>query len=241
MSARPAFALLPPEELDLLISRSLDGDLPPEEQEELERYLTTDADARRRRDAIAALVGRVRDLPVPEPPFALATRVNAQVAERAQGLASAWNRMGIYPPPGLVPVLAFVVVGSLLGYALFGGKKPVPRPAAAPPAAVPAPDSQGPVRVFFQDAPGSRRWSVDVLGEKPAWKLTSVPVTRPEAAVDATYRLTLDGSGRVTSLRPVAAGMNVRPDVAQLLRGLVFAGTGVPDAPREVDVRIVAR
>lgn len=240
MSARPALALLPPEELDLLISRSLDGDLSPEEQEELDRYLVTDPAARSRRDAMAAMVNAVRELPAPEPPFALATRVNAQVSERAQGMQASWNRFGIYPPPGVVPAL-LVLLGVAVLFATFAGGRTAPRPPAPVPAPAPAPEQNAPVRVFFQESPAASGWTVSVVGEQPAWKLVTTPATRPGGAVDATFRLTLDASGRVVSLRPLSAGANVRPDVAQLLRGLVFARTSPSGAPREVDVRIVAR
>ena len=45
MSARPDLARLPEAELDLLISRSLDGDLSPEEAQELQAYLAAEGEA----------------------------------------------------------------------------------------------------------------------------------------------------------------------------------------------------
>lgn len=233
MSARPALALLPPEELDLLLSRALDDDLPPEEVEELERYLATDAAARRRRDEMAALVRSVRELPTPEPPFALATRVTSQVTERAHGVGASWNRLGFYPPAGLVPAVIAVAVVAALVYTLTGTPKP--------PAAPVQEEEAAPVRVFFQDSVTSLRWNVEVAPETPGWRVAEVPESTPSGPVDARYRVTLDAQGRVSSLRPLSTGTSVRPDVAQLLRDLVFEPIASKSAGREVDVRIIAQ
>ena len=80
MSARPSVPRLEGEELDLLISRSLDGDLSPEEKRDLETVLASDAVARRRRDDLAGIVAEAHALPSPAPPFALSTRVNAMLS-----------------------------------------------------------------------------------------------------------------------------------------------------------------
>jgi anti-sigma factor RsiW len=143
VSARPSLARLSEEELDLLISRSLDGDLPPEEEQELQRHLAADPEARRRHEATAALVERVQTLPSAEPPFALATRVNSQVGERTSGIGSVWHRFGLYPPPGAVGALVAVLALVVGTWAFIGGPKKRTTIASK---------DEGPVRVFFQRA-----------------------------------------------------------------------------------------
>src|SRR5450756_349911 len=73
VSARPSVPRLEGEELDLLISRALDGDLSPEETRDLETVLANDPAARRRKEELAGLVAEARALPAPAPPFALST------------------------------------------------------------------------------------------------------------------------------------------------------------------------
>ncbi len=97
MSARPKIEVLEPPDLDLLISRSLDGDLSPEDRNELDRHLAVNPKARLRRDEMAELVRELSALEPPAPPFALATRVNARVVETSAGLAGAFHRFGFYP------------------------------------------------------------------------------------------------------------------------------------------------
>src|SRR5207244_106760 len=92
VSARPDLARLSEAELDLLISRSIDGDLAPEEQRELEDYLATHPEAMARHADTAELVSLLSKLPAAEPPFALATRVSSQVAERSRGLGAVGHR-----------------------------------------------------------------------------------------------------------------------------------------------------
>ena len=60
MSANPQPRPLVTGDLDLLISRSLDGDLPGEEERDLKSLLAADASARARYDAMARLVGKDR-------------------------------------------------------------------------------------------------------------------------------------------------------------------------------------
>ncbi len=145
MSARPDLAHLSPEDLDLLISRSLDGDLNPEEQRELEAVLAADPEAARRREELAALVGSVRNLPAPDPPFALATRVNSQVAERTSTVGSFTHRFGVYLPPGVVGGAIALLVALVIGGAFFT-KLPISLDQAA------EPKPTGPVQVFFPPA-----------------------------------------------------------------------------------------
>ena len=66
MSANPQPRPLVTGDLDLLISRSLDGDLPLEEERELKALLAADPTARARYDAMARLVGRLDLSPVDE-------------------------------------------------------------------------------------------------------------------------------------------------------------------------------
>jgi hypothetical protein len=148
VSARPLPRRLAPEDLDLLLSRSLDGDLSPEEEASLQEILASDPAAARRRDALAAVLEELKSLPSPATPFALATRVNSQVAERSSGLGSTWHRFGFYPPPGLVAAgLALVGFTAVI----VGVLRPGP-PHAAPvqvAASQPKP-AEGPVTVFFE-------------------------------------------------------------------------------------------
>ncbi|HEX5855661.1 MAG TPA: hypothetical protein VFZ57_08575, partial [Thermoanaerobaculia bacterium] len=100
MSARPSVPRLAAEELDLLISRSLDGDLSPEEAKVLEAVLAHDADAMKRKEELARLVAEAGALPAPAPPFALATRVNSNASEKGARGGFLARRFGFYPPPG---------------------------------------------------------------------------------------------------------------------------------------------
>ena len=114
MSARPFVPRLADEELDLLLSRSLDGDLSPEEEHGLETILAHDPAAARRKEELQRLVAEARALPAPAPPFALATRVNSNVSEKAGRGGSVFHRFGFYPPPGMavgaMALLGIVVV-----------------------------------------------------------------------------------------------------------------------------------
>ncbi len=115
MSARPFVPRLSDEDLDLLLSRSLDGDLSPEEEHDLETLLAHDPAAARRKEELQRIVTETRDLPVPAPPFALATRVNSNVAEKGGRGGSVFHRFGFYPPPGMaigaMALLGIVAVG----------------------------------------------------------------------------------------------------------------------------------
>jgi hypothetical protein len=147
MSARPLVPRLDPEDLDLLISRSLDGDLPAEEEQKLQQILAADPDAARRREELAGVVAALKALPNHEPPFAIATRVNVQVADRVKGLGATWHRFGIYPPPGLIAATLALIVGLVLA-GTFMTRPPRPVDVAARKV---APES--PVEVFLQSSP----------------------------------------------------------------------------------------
>lgn len=144
MSARPSVPRLEGEELDLLISRSLDGDLSPEEKRDLETVLANDAVARRRRDELARIVAEAHALPSPAPPFALSTRVNANVSEKTARGGSIFHRFGFYPPPGLA-------IGATVVLAVVAVAITVLNPAPRRVASTIAERADGPVEVFFQE------------------------------------------------------------------------------------------
>jgi hypothetical protein len=147
VSARPDIPRLAEEDLDLLISRSLDGDLSPEEEQQLERLVALDPAAARRKAELAALVADVKALPEPATPFALATRVNANVSERGGRPSSLGGRVGFFPAPGFAKI-ALVILG-IVGVSI-AVLRPVPKRLVEgpvdvilynPPPAVPAPQS----------------------------------------------------------------------------------------------------
>jgi cytochrome c551/c552 len=144
VSARPSVPRLEGEELDLLISRSLDGDLSPDEKRDLETVLSNDPAARRRAEELAGLVAEARALPSPAPPFALSTRVNANVSEKAARGGSIFHRFGFYPPPGLA-------IGAMVVLAVVAVAITVTGPAPRRVATTIAERADGPVEVFFQE------------------------------------------------------------------------------------------
>lgn len=144
MSARPSIPRLEGEELDLLISRSLDGDLSPEETRDLETVLANDPAARKRHEELAGLVAEARALPAPAPPFALSTRVNSNVSEKTARGGSVFHRFGFYPPPGMA-IGAMVVLGVVA--VAITVMNPAPRPVGS----TIAQRHDGPVEVFFED------------------------------------------------------------------------------------------
>lgn len=151
MSANPQPRRLVEGDFDLLISRSLDGDLPAAAERELRELLASDPSARARYDAMARLVGRLEEIPDPEIPFALATRVNSQVEADSQGLVASLHRFGFYFRPATVFVVVAGIVAVGLAYTLRNPPQPASTVAAArtAPAAAPADDR---VSVFFGPA-----------------------------------------------------------------------------------------
>lgn len=115
MSASPGTARRSDEELDLFLSRSLDGDLSPDEERELMAILASDPRAVRRREEVAALVGKLGALPAPAAPLGLTARVGARAADQAKGMGSLWRRLGIFPPPAMVRGVAALFVIVLIG------------------------------------------------------------------------------------------------------------------------------
>ena len=157
MSANPQPRPFVTGDLDLLISRSLDGDLPGEEERELKNLLAADPVARARYDAMARLVGRLEELPDPETPFALSTRVRTQVEDDTRGLAATLHRFGFYFRPATVGVFIFGIVAVVLTSTIMVPPKPVATVAeATDPSKVqpaPAPEDDGRVNVFFAESP----------------------------------------------------------------------------------------
>ncbi len=139
MSANPQPRPLVTGDLDLLISRSLDGDLPGEEERELKSLLAADASARARYDAMARLVDRLEELPEAETPFALATRVGSQVEADTQGFAATLHKYGFYFRPATFGVIAAGLVVVAVIATLRNPAKPVATVAEVKTAAAPAP------------------------------------------------------------------------------------------------------
>ena len=150
MSANPEPRPLVTGDLDLLISRSLDGDLPGEEERELQSLLAADPAARARYDAMARLVGRLEELPDPETPFALSTRVNAQVEADTKGLAASFQKYGFYFRPATLGVIAAGLVTVALVYTLRHPAKPPVT--VAPTRPQPARVDDGRVTVYLGDS-----------------------------------------------------------------------------------------
>lgn len=149
MSANPQPRPLEPGDLDLMISRSLDGDLPDEEERELRILLAADAAARARYEAMAGLVGRLEEIPDPETPFALATRVNGQVEADTKGLAATLHRFGFYFRPATIGVVVAGIVAVAIAYTVVTPQKPSATVAAK---ARPAPADDGRVTVYLGPA-----------------------------------------------------------------------------------------
>lgn len=145
MNAPPTAARLSDVDLDLLLSRSLDGDLAPDEERELAILLATDPRAARRREELARLVGRLNALPVPAPPLGLTARVGAWTAERAKGMGAAWHRLGLFPPPSMVRGIAALFVIVLIGIGVLRSQSVRQKAEEA------APRDEGRVAIFFDE------------------------------------------------------------------------------------------
>lgn len=179
MSANPQPRPLVTGDLDLLISRSLDGDLPGEEERELQSLLSSDPSARARYDAMARMVKRIEELPEPETPFAMATRVSAQVEADTKGLAASLQKFGFYFRPATLFVVGAGVVAVALAYTL----RTPPQPAATvAQAKAPAAVDDGRVTVFLGGAEKSDR--KDTAAVPPA----SVPADALAKAAPAEAR-----------------------------------------------------
>ncbi len=187
MSARPDVPRLAEEDLDLLVSRSLDGDLSPEEEQQLDRLVALDPAAARRKAELSALVADVKTLPEPATPFALATRVSSNVAERAGRAGSLGGRLGLFPAPGFAKA-ALVILG------IVGASIAILRPA-------PKRLAEGPVDVFLYNPPGAppaARVPESVVSEvRPDSSRRQAP--RPEGREDKARRNEADEQVKTVS------------------------------------------
>ncbi len=166
MSARPDLARLSDEELDVLLSRSLDGDLSPEEERDLSALLASDPRAARRREELAELVARLNALPAPAAPLGMTARVNARTADHAKGFGAIWHRLGLFPPPAMVRGIAALFVIVVIGMNVLKSQSVRQKTAEEAPAQAPAP-ADGRVTIFFDE-------------KKPA--VPAAPAPAPKAA-----------------------------------------------------------
>ncbi|MBK9090770.1 MAG: hypothetical protein IPL90_17715 [Holophagales bacterium] len=188
MSANPQPRPFVTGDLDLLISRSLDGDLPGEEERELKSLLAADPVARARYDAMARLVGRLEELPDPEAPFALSTRVRTQIEDDTRGFAATLHRFGFYFRPATVGVFIFGIVAVVLTSTLMTPPKPVATVAEATDQSkvqpAPAPEDDGRVNVFFAESPKKDDASPAAASGAAAALAASAAPARVAAAAD---------------------------------------------------------
>lgn len=178
MSANPQPRSFVTGDLDLLISRSLDGDLPGEEERDLQSLLVADPSARARYEAMARVVGRLEELPDPEPPFAMSIRVNAQLEDDTKGFAASLHKFGFYFRPATIGVIAAGIAAVTISYSVVPPPKPAATIAAASeqskaqPAA--APEDDGRVNAYFaeperkKDGPAPARESAAAAPAAPA-------------------------------------------------------------------------
>lgn len=181
MSANPQPRPVVTGDLDLLISRSLDGDLPGEEERELKALLQSDSAARARYDAMARLVGRLEALPDPEAPFALSTRVRAQVENDTRGLAATLHRFGFYPRPATLGVLGAGIFAVVITSTLVVPPKPDATLAEARSKDASAAPDDGRVAVFFAES----QKKADAAGAAAA---PAAPAAAPATAAPARSR-----------------------------------------------------
>lgn len=154
MSARPRPETLPPEELDLLLSRHLDGDLSPDETAELERFLAASPEARNRLEALSAVVASLHAAPAPAASFALSTRIFAGVLEGSGAVSGLFHRFGIAPKYGYL--FALMAAISLVAVGLLSKTAPPVQVAQAP--------SRDVVSVFIPSSPAPAGKSADKAG-----------------------------------------------------------------------------
>ncbi len=257
MSARPDVRRLAEEDLDLLLSRSIDGDLSPEEEREVQELLAGDPRAARRLEELSALVGRLKSLPDPAPPLGLTARVNAHAVERSKGMGALWHRLGLFPPPsmvrGIVALFAIVLIGiSVLktqserqkaeeGAASDDGRVPVfigERPPAAP--AAPARRAPEPKAVAAKPAAKSealRRDEAPAEAKKAAGNLpskeegrTAVFLQEEAAGSSADALAAAGGSGAPAGSEAESQARHA--DAAPMRKSKLAASLQAPEAPR---------
>ena len=164
MSANPQPRSFVTGDLDLLISRSLDGDLPGEEERELQSLIAANVTARARYEAMARVVGRLEELPDLEPPFAMPIRINAQIEDDTKGFAASLHRFGFYFRPATIGVIAAGIAAVTISYSVVSPPKPAATIADASAQAkaeqAAAPEDDGRVNAYFvepekkKDTPG---------------------------------------------------------------------------------------
>lgn len=190
MSARPDVRRLSGEDLDVLISRSLDGDLPPEDQKLLEEILASDSQAAARRDELAGVVAALGALPAPGAPLGMSARIAANASERSTGLAGVWQRLGIFPPPAMVRGAAAVFAIVVIGISVMrsqGERAKQYEQMEATAVANAAERSEGAVSVFFQEkkegpdanASGAASVPADAVAAMGAVNAPAVPAAPP--------------------------------------------------------------
>ena len=208
MSARPFIPRFSDEELDLLLSRFLDGDLSPEEEHGLETLLAHDPAAARRKEELQRIVAEARALPEPAPPFALATRVNSNVSEKAVRGGSLFHRFGFYPPPGLA-VGAMALLGIVV--AAITVLKPMPPRAAE--------RVEGPVDVFLTEGESAAKRpqpETPKIASKEAVRNRVAPAKPGEAGnVDARKKLAMQAPASVLAANEPAPPASEEEKVGQ--------------------------
>ena len=221
MSARPDLVRLSDEDLDLLLSRSLDGDLSPEEERQLESVLASDPRAARRREELAALVGRLKGLPDPAPPLGLTARTNAWTADRARGIGAVWHRLGLFPPPAMVRGIGALFVIVLVGMSVLRSQSVRQKAAESSEAR-----DDGRVAIFF----GERGAST------PSAPAPQAPAAAP--AVNAPLRkskgLAPDPAFEIASTTPTSDRRDASP-VAESADAASAAGAAAAPAPARAE------
>jgi len=134
--------------LDELCSRYLDGDLAPEERLRFERLLIEDEEAKRRLEALRAVVRGLDELPKESPPPALKTQVRRRVA--ALSASRRWldrvqDRLPrvVLDSPLLASFAVVLALGAILYLLAHGAARWAERPSTlvvAPGSTVTAPD-----------------------------------------------------------------------------------------------------
>jgi hypothetical protein len=214
MSARPDLARLSDEELDVLLSRSLDGDLSPEEEQELSALLASDPRAARRREELAALVARLNALPAPAAPLGMTARVNARAADHAKGFGAIWHRLGLFPPPAMVRGIAALFVIVVIGMNVLKSQSARQKAAEETPAPAAA-QADGRVAIFFDEkkpaapaapAPAPRSAAKETQVTQVAETKRDAPARlRNEAAPAPTEQAASGGKGEMAAVAALEA------------------------------------
>ena len=204
MSARPRPETLPPDELDLLLSRRIDGDLSAEESAELDAFLAASPVGRARLDSLQSVVSRLRSAPAPAASFALSTRVFSRVLEGSGAVSGLFHRFGIAPKMGYLFVLMASV--CLVAVGLFSKTRPAATVAGLSESA----PSRDVVSVFIPSSPAPP-------AAAPAAAAPAVPAPPAKAAVAAVAAATADSASAARANAVVADASIERKDAAKAL------------------------